>query len=475
MARHSSIFQANPNMWNAGAVVLKHPQHQQYAQQMQAHQVAKEQALSQYYDKLQNSINPAGVRDIDLEGWNKKADDWQRFGIENRALLINPRSDGGRAMARFQSMHRDLLGDIQKSKQEAQKELTLGKIYADPNKAQRATHNDLDLAHKLSSSIYDPQHYKEDGVTPHSLDEFSFNAPAYDIGKQQKVASIITRGLKPGRTYGKASGVDPETRLTVVPFSEKHGNDNLKTIAERMGQVYDADKSVQGFYDNQTPDPDRIEQLNKAYKSIYPNDDIGTDPRKHAMAQSILDNSQVKQSSELRSVSRPPVGKGLTKAQQDQQLMLGLSNQMAAAIKSGNLDEAKRLGGAWFSGNGKSNYQDIDQGALGVGNPKGMSLPENIKKGFIIKHVDKQWVPDDPKNPAVGAYKDVLNSTELDPDDPQLVAKIARLHQNFMGSTPALEKGVVNQTLNPGAPPATTPTPTPKPAVKDNDPFGIFK
>ena len=471
MRRPSSAI--SPGAFSGGAVTFHPPAispYLRYAMQMQMHNNAKQQALSQYYDKLQNSINPAGVRDIDLDGWNQKADAWQRWGIENRDALINPRADGGKAMARFQAMHRDLLGDVQKSKQEAQKELALGKIYSDPKKAQMATHNDLDLAHKLGSSIYDSDHYKDDGVTPHDLSEFSFNAPAYDIGKQQKVASIITRGLKPGRTYGKASGVDPETRLTVVPFSEKHGSDNLKTIAERMGQVYDADKSVQGFYDNQTPDPDRIDQLNKAYKGLYPKDDIGTDPRKHAMAQAILDNSQAKQSSELRSVARPPVGKGLTKAQQDQQLMLGLTNQMAAAIKSGNVNEAKRLGGAWFSGNGKSAYQDIDQGIL----TSGMAGLQP-KKGFIIKHVDKQWVPDDPKNPAVGSYKDVLNETDLEPDDPQLVSKLSRLHQNFMGSTPSIEKGVVGQTLNPGTQPAAATQPAPKAAVKDNDPLGLFK
>lgn len=445
-------------MWNAGAVVLKPPPHQQYYNQLASHQLAKQQALSQYYDKLQNSVNPQGVRDVDMEGWNKKTDAWQRFGIEHRDALVNPRIDGGRAMTQFQSMHRDLLGDIQKSKQAGAKETALQRIYSDPNKAQRATNQDLTLAHSISSSIYDPNHYQADGVTPHSLDEFSFNAPPYDINKQKAVAGILTRGLKPDRTYGKAGAVDPTTRLTEVPFTEKHSTQNLKTIGERMGQVYDSDKSVQGHYDNEIANPDRFDQLNQAYKSVYPKDDIGTDPRKHAIADAILDNSQSRQSNELRSVSRPPVGRGLTKAQQDQQLMLGLTNQMAAAMKSGNTDEVKRLGGVWFSGNGKSQYQDIDQGPTGVGNPKGMDLPENIKNGFIVKHIDKQWVPDDPKYPAVGTVKDVLNTTELDPNDPQLVSKLAKLHQNFMGSTPALEKGVVGQTLN--APPTQS---APKP------------
>jgi hypothetical protein len=423
------------------------------------HQQAKQQALSQYYDKLQNNINPAGVRSQDLDGWNQKADAWQQFGIEHRDALVNPRLDGGRAMNQFQAMHRDLLSDTQKSKQAAGKELALQKIYSNPNAASRATKQDLNLAHSISSSIYDPQHYKADGVTPYDLTDFSFNAPPYDINKQRAVSSIITRGLKPDRTYGRAGGVDPQTRLTVVPFQEKHSNQNLQTISERMGQVYDSDKSVQGHYDNEILDPQRFDQLNQAYKSVYPNDDIGDDPRKHAQAEAIMDNSQVRNSSELRSVSRPPVGRGLTKAQQDQQLMLGLTNQMSAAMKAGNLDEVKRLGGTWFSGNGKSQYQDIDYGPTNAGGPKGMDLPENIKNGFIVKHIDKQWVPDDPANPAVGSYKDVLNTTVLDPNDPQLQAKIANLHQTFMGSTPSLEKGIINQTLNPPATPNANPAP----------------
>jgi len=465
----------SPAAYSGGTFVIHPPNYANYFATAMMRKQAKQEALSRYYDKLQNSLNPVGVRDIDMEGWNKKADAWQKFGIENRDQLVNPRLDGGKAMGQFQSMHRDLLGDAQKSKQEGAKELALQRIYSDTKKAALATGNDMLLAHGISSSIYDPQHYKDDGVTPHSLDEFSFNAPPYDINKQKAVASMLTRGLKPDRTYGKASGVDPATRLTVVPFTEKHSQQNLKTIGERMGDAYDADKSLQQHYENQVADPDKYDALNKAYKSVYGNDqELGNDPRKHAQAEAILDNSQARQSNELRSVSRPPQPKGLTKAQQDQQLMLGLSNQMAAAMKSGNVDEAKRLGGAWFSGNGKSSYQDIDQGPLvQTGDMSGL----HPKQGFIVKHIDKQWVPDNPSNPAVGAYKDVLTQTELDPQDPQLTSKIARLHQNFMGSTPALEKGVVNQTLNPGtAPPPAQPVIKPgSPANLDKDPLGLFK
>ena len=37
-------FSANPNLWNAGAVVFKMP-HSQYSNQMAMHQLARNQAL----------------------------------------------------------------------------------------------------------------------------------------------------------------------------------------------------------------------------------------------------------------------------------------------------------------------------------------------------------------------------------------------------------------------------------------------
>lgn len=446
-----------------------------YAQQMKMHQLAKDQALAQYYSKLENSINPAGVRQQDMEGWQNKLQEWQRFGVENRSALVNPNMDRGQSQRRFMAMHQDLLGDIQKSKAAATNERAVQQHMIDPKWRAMTTNKDMELAHKMSMSIYHPEHYKEDGVTPVSPEDFSFNAPPFDINKQKAIATLATRGLKRDRTFGKATGVDPETRLTRVPYTEQHSPQNLKTIAERTGQAYDGDKSMQQFFDNRKLEPDEHDRMNKAFQSVYGKDqsiddpDKGADPRKVAMAAAIVDNSQQSTGSELRSVSRPPVGRALTKAQQDQQLMLGLTNQMAAAIKRGDVGEAKRLGGAWFSGNGKSNYQDIDQGSLvQTGNMAGL----HPKQGFVISHVDKQWVPDK-TDPSKGSYQDVLNKTELDPDDPQLINKIANIHQKFMGSTPALEKGVIGQTLNPSAPPApkvVTPS-VPKPKT---DPLGIF-
>ena len=454
MRRHNP---STAGLYTGGAAVLPYrPAYNNYASRMQMHLLAKDQALGQYYSKLENGINPAGVRQQDMEGWQNKLQKWQQFGVENRNALINPNVDNGRSQRQFGAMHQDLLGDIQKSKAAGQNERAVQTIMLDPKRRAMTTNNDLQLAHKMSASIYDPNHFKEDGITPVAPEDFSFNAPPYDINKQRAVSQIVTRGLKKDRTYGKASAVDPVTRLTKVPFTEQNSPQNLKTIAERMGQVYDSDKSLQQHYDNNVLDPDTHDKLNKAYQSVYPNDDIGTDPRKQAMASAILDNSQQNAGAEMKSVSRPPIGRGVTKAQQAQQDMMGWTNGMASAIKSGDQNEIERYGNLLYNGKvtstGVSRYQGVEQGPVSTGNPAGMNLPENIKPGVSFKHLDAVW------NPAKSAYEDVLNTTSFDPNDPALVSKLGGLYQMHMGSAAPLKSGAVHQVVNQAPPPTAKPS-----------------
>ena len=471
MARRS-LFQANPNMWNAGAVILKPPAHQQYLAQLMQHQMAKDAALSQYYNKLQNSINPAGVRDQDMEGWMHKLSAWEEFGLKYHDALINPKIDGGKAQRQFSMMHTDLMADTQKSKQAALREKAVATKMLDPKWRAMATNDDMHLSNNMSKSIYDKDFYKEDGVTPYGPEDFSFNAPPFDLKRQIELNRFSLSGLKKDRFYGKGSPVDPQTRLTTVPYTERHSAQNLKTIAERVGQAYDGDKSMQSMYQNKTLGQDEYDNYNKAYKSIFPNDDIGTDPRKIAQGEAIARNMQVDSGNITRSVSRVPIGRGATKAQQEQELMFGLTKGLASAMKSRDVNEVKRLAAVWGSGNGKNTtYQDIDYGPLvSKQNMTGTLMAGQApKKGFILSHVDKTWVPD-PTDPTKGTYQDILKKDEFDPDDPNLINQLGKSHQNFMGSTPALEKAIIKNALNQGGDAPAAPAKT-----GNKDSLGLFK
>lgn len=451
----------SPAAYGGGIPVIHPPNYTAYYMRAMMHQQAKQQALSQYYDKVQSGINPQGVRDVDMDGFQKRADEWNKFGIENRDNLVDPRRDGGKALAQFNTMHRTILGYIQKSKQAAAQEITLQRNYSDPKKAALATKNDLLLAHQIGAPVDSPEHYKADGVTPHDLSEFSFNAPPYDANRQKTVAGIATRGLKPDRTYGKPQNRDYAAGTEVLPYTEKHSSQNLQTIGNRIGDVYDGDKGMQAYYENKDYQPDEIDSLRSAYKTAFPKDDImdaqgNLDHRKVAQAAGILDNSQQRNGQEIHTVPRIPQGRGLTQEQQKQQYMMGWVNQMATAIKSGDKDEVNRLGAALNAGTNKnSSYLAFEPGVLAnnftLGNP-------TVKQGYVLRHQDNVY------DPVSQTTKQVVNQDEFDPSDPALIPKLAGSYQRLMGATPSLKTSVVGATLNPGATPAGTPPPA-KPPV----------
>ena len=462
----------SPLAFSGGTFVVKQPNYSNYYAQAMMHRQAKQQALSQYYDRVQSSINPAGVRDQDLEGWQKKADDWNKWGIEHRDELVDPRRDGGKALNQFNAMHRDLLSDTQKSKQAAAKELTLSKIYADPNKAKLATDKDMQLAHGLSASIYDKNHYKDDGVTPHDLTEFSFNAPAFDINKQRAVTQMVNRGLKKDRVFGKPQKIDANTMS--LPYTEQHSTQNLKSIADRTGDAYDGDPSMQSYYQNKTLAPDEFDRLNQAYKSVYGKDqDIGTDFKKHAMADQILQNSQQNTGAEMRSIPQPRVGRSGGAAGQQYQDMVNWVKGTASAIRTGNENELKRFGSALYQGPVKnSKYQDVELGPFQTGATNDAA---GIKKGAIFHHQDHQYVYDTDPNTGralpTGQYKDVNNTTNLASDDPYLEQKLTGYYQQHMGAvrklntTPFYQDQQDDDQGVPAAPVAPPPAVKPKPTA----------
>jgi hypothetical protein len=487
----SKSFAIDPRAYSGGTVAIHAPNYAGYFQQAMAHRMAKQQALSQYYDRVQTSINPQGVRDQDLEGWQKKADDWNKWGIEHRDELVDPRRDGGQALNRFNSMHRDLLGDLAKSKQAASKELALQRIYSDPAKAKLATDKDLTLAHSLSASIYDPQHYQADGVTPHDLSEFSFNAAPYDTNKQRAVTQMLNRGLKKDRVFGKPGTMDPATRLTQVPYTEKHSTQNLKAIGDRMGDAYDGDPSIQAYYQHQELQPDQYDRLNKAYQGVYgANQDIGTDFKKHAQADQILQNSQQDVGAEMRSVPQPRVGRSGGVAGQQYQDMVNWVKGTAGAIRSGNEGELKRFGSQLFQGSNKnSTYQDVDYGpfqnqsTVSGDNPDmngTIADPANIKQGAIFHHKDHQYVYDIDKTTGKpgtqGQWKDVNNTTNFDAKDPYLEQKLTGYYQTHFGKVAKLAQTPFYQQtpdddepgggVNPNAPASA---PAPPTAINPDD------
>lgn len=296
----------NPSgLYTFGAVKINNqPTINLYAQLM-AKQQAKQDALDQYYSKALTDVTPTGMRNKDVtEGWAKKVNDWQEFGMnpENRKYLVNPRQDNYKTLTRFNQMHQDLLNDAQKSKEKFAGE----KQWYELNKSARfnPTEEDMKLHDRYSRSIYDPSRLDEMGGEP-DLANLSYNAP--DLTGQQLIQ--VDKSIESGYKRGKhAIGEGVSNKLTGkidTQYQDAFTPSEIKNMADKKADLVNSNKSLQKFYSNMlnSGDEEHLDLLNNAYQSVYGKTIKGKDgtfnvpdqmdtPEKVAKAETILLKSQ---------------------------------------------------------------------------------------------------------------------------------------------------------------------------------------
>jgi hypothetical protein len=67
------------------------------------------------------NINSAGLRNQERPVFEQKLAEWQKYGMDNRDRLRNPRQDRGQASLEFQNKYQDILNLVQESKMEEEK------------------------------------------------------------------------------------------------------------------------------------------------------------------------------------------------------------------------------------------------------------------------------------------------------------------------------------------------------------------
>lgn len=127
-------LQNHPALYTGGAERVNVTPYTNFAINYQQRQLAKDEALDNYYQNLAKGINPAGVRTVDMDGFMQKTGELQQFWQANKAAVKNPRLDGGRAQTELMSRYQDALAYIQQSKNEEAAKKPLIPIFADPEK-----------------------------------------------------------------------------------------------------------------------------------------------------------------------------------------------------------------------------------------------------------------------------------------------------------------------------------------------------
>jgi len=296
----------NPStLYSGGQGIFDTTPYRVALQKAQAQKNAQDEALNQYYNKLGDSLNTAGVRKQDLESENGGIlRDIEQWKIDAMADKRNIKS-GGMPQQQYMSKYQSILNKIAQSKARAKTELEMGKAKFE------GTYNpeeeDLPIIDKIHRSIYDPASYKDDGVSEYGWADTSKAIPDFDPQKQTQFFNAAIGKSKP--TYDeKNARVDEVTGSVFIPMG--YAPESIQSIATNAGNLFEGSKIARKHYKNLMTDKTFMTQANDAYQEVYGKDKVIETPKQAAQADAIL---RTKESMQEVKVTDPNYAQKLKK------------------------------------------------------------------------------------------------------------------------------------------------------------------
>ena len=247
-------------LYTAGAVPLDVSQSTNFANQLALKQQARQDSLNEYYQNINKSINPEGIRPQDTSGFMSKYNDFTNFYSQNRSAIQNPRLDGGKAQAEYNSRHLDLMSDADKSKQAQGSTVELWKAKSSPGSSYMFNSPDIMPAiHHNDLSIYDPQ-YKQLNV-----DELQANARPLGVKDLNAIHAGLMKGL--GTASHPIGSPNPDGQGNAYQNME-YSQDEKQGYINRAQQTYNSDPTVRAYAASIVADPVRAAQAAAAYYKL---------------------------------------------------------------------------------------------------------------------------------------------------------------------------------------------------------------
>lgn len=221
------------SLYTAGAVPIDIQQGGNFATQLALKSQARQDALNEYYDNVNKSINPQGMRPQDTPGFMNKYNDFSNFYSQNRQAIQNPKIDGGKAQAEFNSRHLDMMADADKSQAAQNGTLELWKARSNPATAYMFNTPDVMPAiAKNDLSIYDPN-YKALNVN-----ELQANAQPLGLKDLNAIHTGLMKDMKmvpmgsptsdgKGNAY-QPMGYSPEAKQGYLTKAQQYYNSDPK-------------------------------------------------------------------------------------------------------------------------------------------------------------------------------------------------------------------------------------------------------
>jgi hypothetical protein len=254
----------NPSaLYTGGAVTASTQPLASLYHQYASRKMARDEALDDYFRNLNKNINPAGVRQQDVEGLMQKTNEWNGFYQQNKQAIKNPKLDNGKALSEYQSRYQDQLAYIEKSKGAASTSKELARAKLNPQMGYMFDDDEI-LGHiqEHDKPLNDPTHKSID------IAQLNIQPKPIDLKEWQALQKSSTAGLKPSETVDKIE-VDPKTLDTITTVKKSYSPEDLQAIGNRYKSMYQLDRRVRATTDKNLLNPANAGELNDVYKSVY--------------------------------------------------------------------------------------------------------------------------------------------------------------------------------------------------------------
>ena len=270
--------------------------------QLEQKERAKQEALDKYFMDYEKSLNSAGMRQQDQDVFLRKLANNKDYYFKNREKILNPSKYGAEAQSQYMAGFKDILSDINKSKQLAANGKVLSTAVIDARKNNRTIPKEItDAIFNNQLSMGDPRFQAFDPV----------NFDAYDKNDATKYANSIYSKIKlseskPKRIYNpEFNEVSYETvndisnksfgQIENLVASELQRNrglvDDVKALARDENELNKLAKLYQDF-SGKKMNPKSLQDVATAYTiSLKPEAKVTyTTPRPLATGDSKEDN-----------------------------------------------------------------------------------------------------------------------------------------------------------------------------------------
>lgn len=258
-------LQNNPYMYTGGKVNLNPLPYVQIAMQQRARKQAQDEAINKYYENLPNTINDKGIRDQEIPVLNDIKDKIYKYGIENRAILTNPRHPSyGAAKLEMDRLFREGKATVQSSLNDVATKKKLSTILTNPKfdylKNDKETQGRLIQDIAASDLPVNDPNYK-----PLDLNAYLQEPPTFDNGKYLKGFADIKQGEK------VSTAVNPQDKNylieTRIPeFDEKAKRAIYQRAANDLVGNYAFEKQMKK---DLVSNPNLIADLHKTFEENY--------------------------------------------------------------------------------------------------------------------------------------------------------------------------------------------------------------